>query len=773
MHGVTKEIHRLVRASALRSAGEAGATPSEQVYAELLEELTKQRELPDLRVIVDTIAGTSAGGINGIYLAKALASNRSVDELTNLWFVRGDMKQLIQRHKYRFWRNTLPFLIGRALRRSVLRGNDMARWLHDALEGMDAAGGGVASQPASLLPPGHPLDLHVTITDFYGYRRYISLARPGVVADTRYRHVLTFHYDGADRNDFADNAGLTFAARTTSCFPGVFPPVSLAELGEAIGADLDTLRQRSFVIYDLNGDNPADTYFIDGGVLDNKPFGWAIDTIIRRRPADAEVDRRLLYIEPDPAAPRPVEVDAVADPRSSPSTLQAAIGAAMKIPRSEPILDDLLEVQHHNERVERIRDVIEINFDRVAALVREDVTPERLAATPPAEWPWRDWNTAMHAKAMTEAGLTYATYVRLKIASVLDGFASSICAICRYPEDSNHAALVREAVRAWARERNLFRGGEPADEQPCGAEERERPAAPEPYRPTAEQVAFLRAFDLGFLRRRMRFVIAAFNWWYRCVGQPSFPSRAAVDEGKAILYEAVRELDDLALLRLRPDAAQEATAAADALRQQVLTAFGPGQIGPFFAQHGLDGAAYLEAHADDVATLFTQADAFFRAQLAPLAPHLLGQLAEHTSGDEWTQQRKLDLVVRYLGFPIWDVLLYPVQELSQAGETDAIQVTRISPRESTLLPAEMPVEGVQLFHFYAFFHREARENDYLRGRLDAAEQLIGLLFSSEGRDDSPNAWCKRAFEAIIEEDGQALSSIPEKLAGINDQIAKL
>ena len=41
------------------------------------------------------IAGTSAGGINGIYLAKALAGNRSQDGLRKLWFEKGDMNQLL------------------------------------------------------------------------------------------------------------------------------------------------------------------------------------------------------------------------------------------------------------------------------------------------------------------------------------------------------------------------------------------------------------------------------------------------------------------------------------------------------------------------------------------------------------------------------------------------------------------------------------------------------------------------------------------------------
>ena len=46
MHGVTKELHRLVKGSALLESGNerAAATPSERVYGQLLDELPPARE---------------------------------------------------------------------------------------------------------------------------------------------------------------------------------------------------------------------------------------------------------------------------------------------------------------------------------------------------------------------------------------------------------------------------------------------------------------------------------------------------------------------------------------------------------------------------------------------------------------------------------------------------------------------------------------------------------------------------------------------------------
>src|SRR5215831_9499543 len=194
MHGITKEINRLVGASAARAGGAEPDSPIAGVYIELLDAIPADTEL---RVIVDVIAGTSAGGINGIFLGKALARNRSQDSLRDIWFDRGDMTQLtIGPQKIAgipiSWKAKVPFLVRRGLKRSPLRGDDMSRWLHGALTEMDTA---PPNGSASLLPPGHPLDLYVTITDFYGYQRLIPLSRPRFATDARHRHAVEFHYE--------------------------------------------------------------------------------------------------------------------------------------------------------------------------------------------------------------------------------------------------------------------------------------------------------------------------------------------------------------------------------------------------------------------------------------------------------------------------------------------------------------------------------------------------------------------------------------------------
>ena len=96
MHGVSKEILKLARASADYQAGtEAGGrganndyTDTEAVYLDLLRQIGERL---DLRVVVDVIAGASAGGINGVLLARALALDLAFDPLRNMWLDKADV----------------------------------------------------------------------------------------------------------------------------------------------------------------------------------------------------------------------------------------------------------------------------------------------------------------------------------------------------------------------------------------------------------------------------------------------------------------------------------------------------------------------------------------------------------------------------------------------------------------------------------------------------------------------------------------------------------
>jgi len=724
MHGTTKELHRLIRASTALETGGAGgdATPTERFWGDLLGELARRDpQQVRTRVVVDVVAGTSAGGINGVFLSKAVAHNRSLDALRDLWFTKGDIVVLLRGPSWMPAPLKIPFLLAGAVKKPVLKGDAIAQWMYEALRDMDAPG---AVTPETLLPDRHPLELFVTVTDFEGYRRDVVIADPPLVRERAHRHVLTFRRGGS-RDDFdkGHNGALAFAARTTMSFPGAFPPVSLKSFQAAVADDADDISESLpalFRIYKLSGTDADRAVFIDGGVLDNKPFGYAIQAI-RRRPAESEVDRKLIFLEPDPGLG--------GGPASgkTPSPLATILASVSGLPRQEPILDDIVDVTAHNERVARIRDIVKVSFDPISELVRGAVgsdlgtlameqTPDELAR----------WMKTINEEARKAAGFGYATYVRSKVAGVVDSFARTVCRLSDFPEDCNQAAFVRAVLRAWARTR-LLEGGDGST-------------------PLEDQQEFLRTFDLEYGARRLRFVIDGLSAWYAQAGKPGYPSRAELDSGKAALWQARAALLD----------ALDGRGLKVNLTDEVLEVFAEKPIDEAI-EAGEGAPAYVQARADELALLEVEFGKAIKQKLEGFDAELYAKVNEITKG--WDPQRRADILVRYLGFPFWDILLYPIQSIADAGERDAIEVVRMSPRDTGLLPPIDPTEpklsGFTKMHFGAFFDRAGREGDYLWGRLDAAERLIFLL-GKRLTDDEKKEWCKRAFAAIVEEEDNAL-----------------
>ena len=135
--------------------------------------------------------------------------------------------------------------------------------------------------------------------------------------------------------------------------------------------------------------SPELTHFLDGGVLDNKPFATTL-AAIKLRPAATEVDRRLIYVEPDPST----ETGPVPD-GSAPSLIQTVIGGYAGIPRQEPIVLDLTELALHNANVARIRDVIETNFDPVRQRVTDFVADHGGGDEVPRAEQLGEWRAAL------------------------------------------------------------------------------------------------------------------------------------------------------------------------------------------------------------------------------------------------------------------------------------------------------------------------------------------------------------------------------------------
>ena len=94
MHGITKEVWKLAKASRAFHDRNRNNNADHGVYCEILEWMEQETGVK-LRVLPDIIAGASAGGINGIFLAQALVSGESLEPLTEMWLDNADVDTLL------------------------------------------------------------------------------------------------------------------------------------------------------------------------------------------------------------------------------------------------------------------------------------------------------------------------------------------------------------------------------------------------------------------------------------------------------------------------------------------------------------------------------------------------------------------------------------------------------------------------------------------------------------------------------------------------------
>ena len=252
MHGVTKELHKLVRASRAfdacyerdpRTVAEAGnpfdpLTQTEYAYFEELRD--RAADGRPTSVVVDVISGTSAGGINGVCLAKVLAVDGSQDALRDVWIDKGDLRKLLLGPSVRFLRPQMLVagvrVLGGLARGGTtypLRGDQMSRWLYDAIRTMDGTGS------STLVPQGGSVELSVTATDLEGFDVLVPAGGGGPSQHALdHRQVLTFTHDDGTHDFRPEHTGaLAFAARATSAFPGAFVPVSLDSFAAELAGD--------------------------------------------------------------------------------------------------------------------------------------------------------------------------------------------------------------------------------------------------------------------------------------------------------------------------------------------------------------------------------------------------------------------------------------------------------------------------------------------------------------------------------------------------------
>jgi patatin-related protein len=340
--GVTLELHHLAMARRW----------DETTYHPLLDLLYANAR-------VDVIAGTSAGGLNGAFLALGLARDRDLGRMRDLWREHGSLEKLLRDPL----RKNPP---------SLLMGDDyFLGAVRDALGQMlEQDRGGATSDVVE-----RPVELILTGTLWQG--RATSFTDDMGAAITEVDHDATFRFAFTPAEDDKPATGnlaadgvldeLAAAARCTSSFPGAFEPhwVEVAEPAAAgkgpwgSAAGLANFRESQ--------------YLVDGGVLLNKPIRSALETVYQQT-AEFQLRRILTYVVPHPGEPVPPAQDEGSQDHPIPQARDVLLGLLTRLRSTDSVSRELDEIRTRNADAHarrRIRDRLAAAMTNVAEPLSE------------------------------------------------------------------------------------------------------------------------------------------------------------------------------------------------------------------------------------------------------------------------------------------------------------------------------------------------------------------------------------------------------------------
>ncbi len=754
MHGVVTEIWNALRASRARACKDKPSKGTAEVYRELMRELETLYGGNDLRIVVDTIAGTSAGGVNGVVLGKAIATGDNASVLDDTWVERAGIGQL-KAHPHKrtpWWLRVLDNVLAvlwssfRKLRRYLdgtpginwvwardhiyslftsnnpkktpLNGNYFTRIIAGTLENMSSpppdANRSSPQPDPKLLPRGGRLDLVLTSTDLHGWPRHLPVDPRfhDELVEIEHAHRMRFRFHrplgqslkggGGDFHKDEDFA-LTYAARATAGFPIAFAPVSYRTAAKSFKKerfndrlpDQDEFAARHLPEHHLAGYKASKVWMVDGGILDNKPFSAAI-RLIEEKPANRAVYRRLIYVEPDPAlvgSARSARLR-MPLPRTMPSLLY-------KLFRHEPIFADLQTVAARNRIVRRLIAIADAAGAHGKRVMQQDLDerPRDL----------ENLRAAANDRLRTGNNPAYPGYTVLKAQRAADTLAGSISEALGYPHESRHGYFVRQVVRGFFQQKRAF------DPPSYNADT-------QTFDSNASQIELLRVFDVPYRLRRLRYLVRVANDQY---GEHKIDA----DEYMDVDGHADEHIDALKLALMQ--AAWEFDSLTEWVREH------REEVRAYLQQGvGADLDAYIRGYAGELSEIDSASFPGMENLCLWLSAHF-GQ----TMNDQGEAVRKAisnlpsslfePLSRAYVVYPMIDAAIFPMMDSAKVRDLSTIRVFRISPHDATTLSRNpRRLKSRELGGFAGFLRRHSREHDLLWGRLDGAERLIDLIIAA-------------------------------------------
>lgn len=766
MNGVVTEIWQALRASQDRYSRSREVSGTAAAYCNLMDKLKQMQGAHDLRIVVDTIAGTSAGGVNGAVLGKAIASGADGRILNKIWVERAGIEELAAPPPKRtpLWLRPIIFLVSNFVdilkrvrqlldqtpgidwawvrdhvysifvskdpEKTPLRGDYFTEMIASTFKAMT-----VGHRGPKLLPPGGQLDLILTRTDLYGWPRHLPVDADlhDDLVESAHAHRMLFRYRRpldpkatGGLNDFKDGFSLTYASRTTAGFPLAFAPTSFQtasssyrRAGEAKNIpDRDAFAARHMREHWLNSYSVDTAWMADGGILDNKPFS-ALTELIEQKPANRAVHRVLMYIEPDPSL-------ALNAPPSNMPDPSKILGLLYKLFHHEPIYADLRAVDARNRLVDRLLLTAEAAEIDAARIMKQYID-----SAPHDEEGLDTLREIATTQLRTNNNPAYPGYVMLKAKRASDSIAQFISDALGYPYESKHGYFVREIVRAWLRKQGAL-------ETPSYNQNNNQ------YESNASQVSLLDTFDVLYRLRRLRNMVRAANNFYDDgVDLPGETDTIAIlNAFKADLMRAILDFDQLA---------EWVNKQGEWIRAYIQRQLKTDDLDQFIRvckDRPSDMAGNLELHS-----LYRKLEVRFQKTTLDQGVRVRKVVAELPNA---LRER---IARAYVLYPMIDAAIFPQMDAARIGDLTKMRVVRISPHDAKAMSSDpWRLKSRAIGAFAGFLRKSARKHDLLWGRLDGAERLIDqIIAASLGGKRNASVPALRAkalteaFEAILKE----------------------
>jgi patatin-related protein len=805
MNGISQELLKAVRATAPRTSQAGSAClddtleSTEVVYRKIGQILYHGRKAGEpvdpshfkncpirTRILIDILAGTSAGGINAVFLAKALANEQNLDQIHKIWLKEGNIDTLLNdsRSVEGRYRSDDP-------KTSLLNSQRMYGKLLEAFAGMDQS---LTRKKGFRSRLANEIDLFVTTTDLNGLVVPIQLAN--VVVDERvHKGHFRFVY-GPDRindpNDFLPpyNAMLAFASRCTSSFPAAFEPMKIENVDQFVEGFSSTIAsnqvhsplRKFFTDFERFGGSLPFTKrpFADGGYLNNKPFSFAIDTI-RFRQSDLPVSRKLLYLDPFPELKTQL-----AQQKCDFSFTENTMLAGSTLPRYQTIREDLARLNAHNRKI-RTANVLQAEVEKDLPRLLKDCLERRSARSD------RQYETLDLDGMIGLYGQCYITYHRLCVNAVTDELALLFTRLFGFNDDSDALYAIRLLVHAW------------------------RDANYSSRRTEGKKTEndFLYSFDVGYRIRRFEYVLREIDSLLKIVSNEdkatakkelsaflaqldSNPNVATIDIEKMksdlVVFRKAAVGVSKALFRRREQLwllyeGQEVDQETETLRSTLRDSLNKAQLSRTDLKWILSPVSDDEAQnrATELYETGRRTGDFaearpIRESFAKAAEFVAGTLKDalkaasqdflnvvNPTGKDSLEARKIGppvtetaahyLWTRYQYFECRDVIMFSLVPDRLTGEGTWTEVYRISPIDAVYVYNEddnarraNKLSGTALMDFGAFLDEGWRENDIRWGRLDGAERIIESLLPDEADKPLRDAFIKEAVEIILNEE---------------------